>query len=1140
MSFRRITFAAVIAALGHIVLHGQTFTPVTTGPPVSELGAWRSVNWVDYDRDGYLDLLVTRGKAGGQDNVLYRNDGPPNYTFSRMSGLVISQDHEPSDGSTWADYDNDGYLDCFVANWYNHNNLMYHNNAGGSFTRITSGAQVNNGGYSETASWGDYNNDGLVDLYVANSAGLRINFLYKNTGGGQFERITTGAPATDAKSSRGVNWVDYDDDGDLDLFVANENGETSNLYRNMLTETGVDTFARVSGDTLVTSRGSGWSGSWGDIDNDGDQDVFVVNSTDQHSSLFLNNGNGSFMKFAGEPFASDSGWGATAAWADIDNDGDLDLIVTHAYASIPVTNYLYRNLLMETDTAKFQRILTGPVVTDPGYMYGLSWGDYDEDGDLDLFVARTFCENQTNAFYRNDGNANHWLTLDLRGKQSNAAAIGAKVRVKATISGKPVWQLRVVEGQSGYCGQNLQLHFGIGDAASIDSLKIIWPAGSQEIYTNVSPNRHLVIVENDSTPVALSEPPQGFLNHSVDPTLKWNRSLYFPPYRVQVATDSTFSTGIIADSIVTPDTLLRVPVNQNFIRYYWRVKSPRSIHPNLWSETGSFDNDITPPDAPTYSSPAGGGINIPVIATSLWWHKAANATAYHVRLSVDSLFNSIIIDSTLTDTLCRTPDLAYLTKYFWDVRGMNFVGTSPAGTPSSFTTIIQSPEAPVQSSPANGSTGQPFVTAVSWNPASRASTYQLQVATDSLFISLKLNDSQIVAESAIVQGLTSLTPYFWRVRAANAGGSSPFSPAWKFITMLGTPVLAGPLDSSRHDSLIALSLHPVLNAEGYEFQVSEDSDFAALVLDDTLAADTSTALLKFESNKMFYWRARGLAGPGAGSWSAGWRFFTTYKLYALHTETPWNLLSVPPAVPDLRAAAIFPSAISGPYRYANGSYVPADSLTYGEGYWVKLLTPANISIAGSDRILDTVEITQGWNLIGTVSVKVASLDITSVPAGIVTSPFYQYSGAYTAAETLRPGSGYWVYAGSPGQLILGAANSAVQNNRIKMSLVTEAPPRPPSPPRYDDAFPTSYRLDQNSPNPFNPKTTIQYTVLAQQPVTVTVYDLLGREVATLVNEELPPGTYRTSWEAGSMPSGVYYYRLRAGSYDDIKKMVLAK
>src|SRR5262249_24611890 len=149
---------------------------VTEGPPVTESGAWRSVNWVDYDRDGYLDLIVTRGLAGGQDNVLFHNDGPPTFTFTRMSGLVISQDHEPSDGSTWADYDNDGYLDCFVANWYNRNNLMYHNNANGSFTRITSGLQVNNGGYSETASWGDYNNDGLVDLYVANSAGSRINF----------------------------------------------------------------------------------------------------------------------------------------------------------------------------------------------------------------------------------------------------------------------------------------------------------------------------------------------------------------------------------------------------------------------------------------------------------------------------------------------------------------------------------------------------------------------------------------------------------------------------------------------------------------------------------------------------------------------------------------------------------------------------------------------------------------------------------------------------------------------------------------------------------------------------------------------------------------------------------------------------
>ena len=158
----------------HGLVFSQTFTSITSGSPVTELGAWRSVTWVDYDRDGDLDLFVTRGKAGGQDNVLFRNDGPPNFTFTRMSDLSISQDHLPSDGSSWADYDNDGNPDCFAANWYNVNNLLFHNNGNGTFTRITTGPVYTDRGYSETGSWADYNNDGLVDLYVANSAGSRL------------------------------------------------------------------------------------------------------------------------------------------------------------------------------------------------------------------------------------------------------------------------------------------------------------------------------------------------------------------------------------------------------------------------------------------------------------------------------------------------------------------------------------------------------------------------------------------------------------------------------------------------------------------------------------------------------------------------------------------------------------------------------------------------------------------------------------------------------------------------------------------------------------------------------------------------------------------------------------------------------
>src|SRR6185503_4718836 len=124
---RALALSSLLLAAPNVPAFSQSFTRIVTGSPVTETGAWRSVNWIDYDRDGDLDLFVTRGHSGGQDNVLFRNDGGPGFSFTRMSGLIISQDRRPSDGATWADYDNDGYPDAFVANWYGIHNMLYHN-----------------------------------------------------------------------------------------------------------------------------------------------------------------------------------------------------------------------------------------------------------------------------------------------------------------------------------------------------------------------------------------------------------------------------------------------------------------------------------------------------------------------------------------------------------------------------------------------------------------------------------------------------------------------------------------------------------------------------------------------------------------------------------------------------------------------------------------------------------------------------------------------------------------------------------------------------------------------------------------------------------------------------------------------------
>ncbi len=1144
-SGRSLPFVAFPATLAIMLVAAtgqspsQSFTKITTGPPVSETGAWRSVNWVDYDRDGDLDLFVTRGLAGGQNNVLFRNEGGPGFSFTRMSALVISQDALPSDGATWADYDNDGYPDAFVANWYNQNNLLYHNDRNGSFTRVLAGPAVTDAGYSETASWGDYNNDGLVDLYVANSSGSKLNFLYRNSGNGAFTRVLTGRQSTDAGTSRGVNWVDYDDDGDLDLFVTNESNENEFLYRNMLLESGVDTFQRVIAGPLVNAAGSTWSGSWADYDNDGDQDVFTANNSGQASTIFVNGGGGSFAPDTAAPVATDAGFGASGGWGDFDNDADLDLIVTHAYSGGPTVNYLYRNMLTETDTARLEAVLTGPVVTDLGFMYGSSWGDYDGDGDLDLFVARTRNESQVNAFYSNDGNSNHWLTLDLRGTASNAAAIGAKVRARAVVNGSPVWQLRVVEGQSGYCGQNLQLHFGLLDAASVDSLVVEWPSGNVETFTGVAADRHLVVVENDSTPITPVSPGDGHLNDSPDILLKWNRSLHYPPYRLQVSTDPGFAGGIIADTIVGGDTAAIVRVVSNLDRYYWRVVPARSIHGPIWSATRYFDNDVQGPAATQGLFPLNGAVNVSLSA-QLRWGRADRATSYRIRFGTDSLFATTLLDTSVADTTIDPGTLPFLTRFSWDVQPENFTGTGPVSPARYFTTIIQAPAMATLFSPPDEAISVGVPATIAWLTADRAATYQVQVSAESLFIPPLIRDTVTADTSVTVAGLGSYRTCYWRVRCFNAGGQSTFTAFREFRTAIAAPALLEPVEGASQFTIVTFAWAPSPPAATYRLQYGTDSTLTAVDFDDSTIAETEMTASSLQSEVRYYWRVSAHHPSGASPWSGIRSFVTALDTFLYSATAAWNLASLPGNVADRSAAVLFPGALTPFYRYDTG-YVGEDTLEYGRGYWVRLAPGATIPVAGTKRLLDTIDVLAGWNLVGSLSEPLAVSVINTVPGGLTSSPFYGYAGGFRTEDTLRPGQGYWIKMDQPGKLVLSTSAPLAGHNALRRIVDGDVPPPPPGDVvETGPAVPDRAGLGQNYPNPFNPSTVIRFQVPRGTGVRLGIYNATGELVAELLDGFKEAGYHSVEWNATGFPSGIYFLRMAAGTFRDVRKMLLLK
>jgi hypothetical protein len=524
----------------------QTFTKITVGPLVNTPGDSRSVNWVDVNNDGFVDLFISNGPQGGQNNMLYLNNGIGG--FIPVAADTIVKDNQPSDGATWGDCDNDGDLDCYVVNWYNTSNLFYINDGTGSFMK--SAATVNtSGGYCETASWGDYDNDGLLDLYVTNSAGVNKNLLFHNDGGNFFTKITAGAMVNDISDSRSVNWTDIDGDGDLDLFVSNESSTNEAMYRN----DGGGTFTKITTGALVNDAGNTMSSSWADIDNDGDLDVFLANNAG-NNALFRNDGNFVFTKMTSDTASNSNAYSFSSAWSDIDNDGDEDLFVTNSFSTGLHLNFLYLN----DGNGNFSRVSNTSPATDLDWSYGCAFGDYDNDGFEDLAVATCRYNNidRPDLLYHNDGNSNCWITIRLIGMTTNKSAIGTKIRVKALISGIPVWQMREISAQTSYNGENdLRAHFGVGDATVIDSIKVEWLGGGVETFANVSCGQFITITEGQGLEETGEKKMENVLEVFPDPAqavlnLKFNRQEDNVAYEITDARSMTVLSGIVKNNCI--------------------------------------------------------------------------------------------------------------------------------------------------------------------------------------------------------------------------------------------------------------------------------------------------------------------------------------------------------------------------------------------------------------------------------------------------------------------------------------------------------------------------------------------------------------------------------------------------------------
>lgn len=273
----------------------------------------------------------------------------------------------------------------------------------------------------------------------------------------------------------------------------------------------------------------------------------------------------------------------------------------------------------------------------------------------------------------------------------------------------------------------------------------------------------------------------------------------------------------------------------------------------------------------------------------------------------------------------------------------------------------------------------------------------------------------------------------------------------------------------------------------------------------------------------------------------------------------WNLLSVPLTVSDYTKTGLYPTAISSAFAYQT-VYVVKDTLENGVGYWLKFNGEQTINVTGFPLTIDSIPVVAGWNMIGSISFPITVVRILSNPPGMITSQFFTYEGSYLASDSIYPGSGYWVKVNQNGSLILSSSNSMSSFGKIRIVPTSELPPHPPDSWQEHLNLPTEFTLEQNYPNPFNPMTVIHYQLpvgrFARLPagqtessgqdgvsthnVSLKVYNVLGQEVAVLVDEMQEAGYKAVEWDASRFPNGVYIYRLTAGSFVDVKKMLIVK
>lgn len=577
------------------------------------------------------------------------------------------------------------------------------------------------------------------------------------------------------------------------------------------------------------------------------------------------------------------------------------------------------------------------------------------------------------------------------------------------------------------------------------------------------------------------------------------------------------------------------------------------------------------PAAITLNAPDDDTTNQPTTLT-LSWDTSPDADTYEVQVSTTNSFSQIVFETDgLTGTSREVGPLSGDTEHFWRVRGINEVGTGDWSSKWSFTTEASAPTVVSLDSPDDDAENQPLSIDFTWDEEPNADTYHLQVSTDENFNNIVFENDNISEPTEEVDSFENNTSYYWRVRATNEVGTGDWSATWMLTTMPAAPEAIGlgaPADNAENQPLaIDFEWDEEPNADTYHLQVSTDENFNNLVFNNDDLEDDKRNVEGFIPNTDYFWRVRGINVTGNGPWSDV-RSLKTMQIApgAVSLKAPENGAEERPASltlfwNPLPGSDAYHLQVSDDENFNNIIFENEEVSTTaalvsdlssvttyfwrvrgvnsaGPGPWAEaysfstaLFAPGIVSLtAPEDKAHDQPStVTFIWEAMSNVDTYHLQISTDENFNALI----YDADDHTETSEALGPLAystmHYWRVRG------INAAGEGPWSETYTLTIAVGT-----SIETAGSEIPDEFRLHANYPNPFNPATTLRFDVAEAMHVTLTIYDMLGRTVETLVADTLPAGQFTYVWEAGTRPSGVYIARLQAGSFVQVQQLTLLK